>query len=302
MLQKPFFSVIIPLFNKRDSIEDTIKSILNQDFKDFEIIIIDDGSTDNSASIVKNINDHRIHLFRQNNRGPAAARNQGVKLSTAPWIIFLDADDKFLPNALNIFSRLINQFPQYALFVCNFYSQFKEKNILYSYNFYDGQINHPYRLLALNRFLIRTGNYTIRKEMVEKYPFNEHLFRYEDAECFFEIMEHEMIYSNPKPVMIYNQNSLKASKPCERIKDDYLGSLDFNTKSFWKHLVLFDLRLTAMALDPEAGTLYDSEYHYIVEKGILKVIHSYLRIRYKVDKGWYNMKRVSRRQVMCKYL
>jgi hypothetical protein len=205
-----------------------------------------------------------------------------------------------LPNALNIFSRLINQFPQYALFVCNFYSQFKEKNILYSYHFYDGQINHPYRLLALNRFLIRTGNYTIRKDVVEKYPFNEHLFRYEDAECFFEIMEHETIYSNPKPVMIYNQNSLKASRPCERIKDDYLGYLNFNTKSFWKHLVLFDLCLQATSLYPDARTLYDSEYHNIVDKGILKFIHIYLRIRYKVEKRWHNMKTVSEGKFICK--
>ncbi|MCH4238414.1 MAG: glycosyltransferase [Clostridium tyrobutyricum] len=285
MLQKPFFSVIIPLFNKRDSIEETLRSVLNQDFKNFEIIIVDDGSTDNSAFIVNNIADQRIHLFRQKNRGPAAARNQGVKLSTATWIIFLDADDKFLPNALSTFSSLINQFPKYTLFVCNFYSRYKGNNKPFSYNFCHGPVTHPYRLWALNRFYMRTGNYAIKKDLILEYPFSETLHRYEDSECFFKIMDNVKIFSSSIPVMIYDLSYCKASHICDHIEDDYLGHLNFKKVSFWKYLVLLDLSTQAISLYPEGRRMYHHEYYNFINQCLLKILHIYylyLRIKRKL--------------------
>ena len=100
-------SVIIPLYNKEQIIEKCIQSVLTQDYDDFEVVIVNDGSTDRSAEIVKRIDDSRIRLIEQENGGPSKARNIGVKNAKGDWIVFLDADDEFLLGALNYFRSLI---------------------------------------------------------------------------------------------------------------------------------------------------------------------------------------------------
>ena len=101
-------SVVIPLYNKEPIIEKSIRSVLSQDYDDFEVVVVNDGSTDRSAEIVKNIDDSRVCLIEQENGGPSKARNTGVRNAKGEWIVFLDADDEFLPGALNYFSALIN--------------------------------------------------------------------------------------------------------------------------------------------------------------------------------------------------
>ena len=103
---KPEISVIIPLYNKGQIIERTVKSVLCQSYPHFELIIVDDGSTDNSVEIVRQFDDERIQLIQQPNAGPSAARNTGVRNAKTEWIVFLDGDDEFLPNALAIFWNL----------------------------------------------------------------------------------------------------------------------------------------------------------------------------------------------------
>lgn len=87
-------SVIVPLYNKEKHICSTITSILNQSYNDFELIIVDDGSSDKSVEIVSKIEDPRVILVRKKNGGPASARNLGVKKASGKWIYFLDADDR----------------------------------------------------------------------------------------------------------------------------------------------------------------------------------------------------------------
>ena len=86
-------SIIIPLYNKRNSLRSCIQSVLNQTYKNFEIIIVDDGSTDGSEEVVKEFSDDRIRFERKENGGVSSARNRGVQLARNPWIAFLDADD-----------------------------------------------------------------------------------------------------------------------------------------------------------------------------------------------------------------
>lgn len=87
------FSIVIPLYNKRNSLRDCIESVLNQSYDDFELIVVDDGSTDGSAEIVREFSDERIRLVEKENGGVSSARNLGVKLAKNPWIAFLDGDD-----------------------------------------------------------------------------------------------------------------------------------------------------------------------------------------------------------------
>ncbi len=117
---KPFFSVIIPLYNKEHQIKATIKSVLKQSFSDFEIIVIDDGSTDNSLHVVSEFNDDRISIFRQKNGGASVARNNGISKARAEHIALLDGDDLWYDNHLHELKKLICRFPDAGLF-CNNY-------------------------------------------------------------------------------------------------------------------------------------------------------------------------------------
>lgn len=112
----PFFSIIIPLFNKENYIENTLKSVLNQSFTDFELIIINDGSTDKSETIVQQFSDSRIHYFSKENEGVSTTRNFGIEKATAPYICFLDADDYWYPDFLEEYHKTIQQHSDYKVF------------------------------------------------------------------------------------------------------------------------------------------------------------------------------------------
>ncbi len=109
-------SVIIPLYNKKNYIGRTIQSVLEQTIRDFEIIVIDDGSLDGSSDVVKSFHDNRIRLFSQKNQGVSAARNNGVKKAGADFLAFLDADDEWFPNHLQTLLRLRNNYPDARAF------------------------------------------------------------------------------------------------------------------------------------------------------------------------------------------
>lgn len=96
----PKFSVVIPLYNKAASVGATLQTVFEQTFTDFEIVVVDDGSTDGSADIVASLKHPKVRLIRQANSGVSAARNRGIREARAPWIAFLDADDLWTPRHL----------------------------------------------------------------------------------------------------------------------------------------------------------------------------------------------------------
>ncbi|MEM7300515.1 MAG: glycosyltransferase family 2 protein [Pseudomonadota bacterium] len=109
------FSVVIPLYNKRDFIRRAVDSVLAQSHSDFELIVVDDGSTDGSAETLGDIEDPRLILIRQDNQGEGAARNTGLATSRNDWIALLDGDDFWLDNHLYELNRVIGNFPDAGL-------------------------------------------------------------------------------------------------------------------------------------------------------------------------------------------
>ena len=113
-------SVVIPLYNKEKQIAHTIQSVFNQTFQDFEVVIVDDGSTDESAAEVEKFCDSRIRLIHQENAGVAAARNRGIEEAKGDLIAFLDADDEWKPEYLATQYHLSQKYPDCNVFACNY--------------------------------------------------------------------------------------------------------------------------------------------------------------------------------------
>nr|WP_294780584.1 glycosyltransferase family 2 protein [uncultured Flavobacterium sp.] len=111
-----FFSVIIPLYNKENFIENTIQSVLDQTFQDFEIIVVNDGSTDKSEEKLLQFKDSRISYFSKNNEGASTARNYGIEKANAAFITFLDADDYWYPTFLETMFNNISKVPDQKVF------------------------------------------------------------------------------------------------------------------------------------------------------------------------------------------
>ena len=117
-------SIIIPLYNKEKSIVRTVHSVLEQSYQDFEIIIVNDGSTDNSIRELSKVQDCRIRLVEQPNSGVSAARNMGITIAKGEFVAFLDADDEWRNDYLQTQYDLTLKYPQCDVFATNY--EFKD--------------------------------------------------------------------------------------------------------------------------------------------------------------------------------
>ena len=122
-------SVVIPLYNKERAIRHTLEAVLGQTYQDFEIVIVNDGSTDNSVIETQKVDDSRIRIITQENAGVSAARNRGIEESKYDLIAFLDADDEWKPTYLETQMALVEKYPECNVFVTNYEFRDSEGNI-----------------------------------------------------------------------------------------------------------------------------------------------------------------------------
>lgn len=118
---RPFFSILMPTYNQAHYIEESIRSVLNQSYSDFELVICNDGSTDNTLEVLSKLNDPRIKVVNKKNGGTGSALNEALKNSSGRWVAWLSSDDLYEPTALEIFKNSINQNPSCRAFHAHYY-------------------------------------------------------------------------------------------------------------------------------------------------------------------------------------
>ncbi len=117
----PRFSVVIPLYNKENYVLDTLQSVLNQTFQDYEVIVVNDYSTDTSWKRAKTVRDSQVRFLEHDkNKGLSASRNTGIKAAKADYVAFLDADDTWKPTFLETIDQLITSYPEASLFASKY--------------------------------------------------------------------------------------------------------------------------------------------------------------------------------------
>ena len=189
MINNPvLFTVVIPLYNKVNYIEKTIYSVLQQTYPHFELIIVDDGSTDGSADVVRAISDSRIQLFTQVNSGVSKARNFGVKAANADWVAFIDADDEYLPNFLERVASFIKKHGRddLSMIGTNYYYG-DQLSPMFSTTIKNGI--HDYFELFGNQRSPNNSSTTVvnRKKFLEVNGFPEGIKQFEDWITWFKL-------------------------------------------------------------------------------------------------------------------
>lgn len=237
------FSVVIPLYNKELSIKNTIQSVLNQTYQDFEIIVINDGSTDNSAKIVESISDDRIRLVNQSNQGVSAARNCGIRVAINQWVAFLDGDDLWKDNHLEEINKMINLFPDEKVYVTSFkYSderrmfRYPRKNTIFEIDNYFKE--------ALKESLIWTGVVTINKTCFDNIGFfDETMNRGEDTDLWVSLARNYYIVKSSVITAIYRVEAENRTNLSKNLESTYVYHInfdkirDFDERNYFKEMV-----------------------------------------------------------------
>ena len=227
-------SVIIPLYNKEHIIVKSLRSVLSQDYDDFEVVIVNDGSTDRSAEIVKGIEDSRIRLIEQENGGPSKARNIGTKHSKGDWIIYLDADDELCESALRNFAKQVAEHPGYNMYfgrMSDANGQDKERKTCIVHN--------PFRAQANGSLGIGPGSTLYSKDLMLKYPYDERFRRNEDMDLLYRIFHDAKIYLTNDVVVYRNKEYAAASNARPTIAEDYVGYIDIRNCGFWESIAKY---------------------------------------------------------------
>lgn len=196
----PLVSVIIPTFNRSHFLKEAIDSVLKQDFKDFELIVVDDGSTDDTEKILRSYANSLIFLS-QENKGVSAARNSGIRISSGTFISFLDSDDLWLPQKLSIQVEFFTQNP--SALICQTNEIWLRKGIRVNprkvHKKYSGEIFE--HCLSICR--VSPSAVMMKKNLFcEVGLFDEELPACEDYDLWLRVASHYPIYLIDKPLII----------------------------------------------------------------------------------------------------
>lgn len=222
----PFFSVVIPLYNKQNYIAATIQSVLAQTFTDFEVVIINDVSTDNSLSIAQSIKDDRIRIINhEKNSGLSASRNTGINNSVADYIAFLDADDIWKPDFLKEIHSLIKNYPEANIFGTHYEELYPNDIIIVpEINAKTGIIKNFFEK-EINKHIYCFSSVCVQKSLFQKTGlFNESITMGEDVDFNIRANLQGILAYDSKPMAIitmYSENQITHSSLKDKVIVDH---------------------------------------------------------------------------------
>ena len=220
----------MPLYNKEKSLQKTIASVLNQTYTDFQIIIIDGGSTDKSLDIVRDCKDARLTLHVQTGKGVSSARNEGVSYAKGELIAFLDADDEWKPNYLQTIWELYQKYPDAGIYATAYEIQTEtyktEIKCTDVPEKFTGIIPSYYHAIATGPQPIITSGIAIPKKIFDKMRgFNENMRIGEDLDMWARIaLEYPVAYTSA-PLCTYYTNTENNHKTV--IHNEEYGNIPF---------------------------------------------------------------------------
>lgn len=218
MNNEPKISVVIPTYNKAQSLKKAIESVLNQTYQNLEVIVIDDGSTDETKEVVKSFKDPRIIYFWKKNKGPASARNMGIKRAKGKYIAFLDSDDLWLKEKLEKQIDFMERNPETGLLGTGCYEVTDKGKAI-------GKKIFPRKNKVLQKDLIKYNPFIqssimTKREVFDKVGLYDEKFREsEDYELWLRLAEYYKIGNLPVPLVMkrYYQESLSSAKDKEQL-------------------------------------------------------------------------------------
>lgn len=227
MKSEPFISVIVPTYNRAHLITPTLESLLQQDYTHYEVIVVDDGSTDNTEEVVQAIHDERLRYFKKDNAERAAARNYGAQRAKGDYINFFDSDDIALPNHLNEAVNMIINKDTPEWFHLGYAWATSEHVIFKKIDHYkSGTSNH---LLPYGN-PVGTATVFIRKDIALSNPFDEDrdLSASEDYELWFRLAsQYPFYYKNQiTSLLIHHPNRSVVTSSAEKLSIRIFRLLD----------------------------------------------------------------------------
>lgn len=207
------FSVVIPLYNKSDTVGRSIGSVLRQDYDDFEIVVVDDGSTDGGADVVRRIADRRIRLISKANGGVSSARNRGMKEAKGEYITFLDADDEYRQGHLRELERLAETYPGCGVYATSYIIRCggtdtvpTVRGVRFSLSLAEGEgvLESYFRVAAACHAPVHIGSVAIRRDSLGSVMFPTGVKAGEDLYFIARLMTENSMALTLKPSYIFN--------------------------------------------------------------------------------------------------
>ncbi|WP_273212131.1 glycosyltransferase family 2 protein [Runella zeae] len=273
-------SVVIPLYNKEKSIKKTIKSVLEQTYKNFELVIVNDGSTDNSIDVVNEFVDSRIIVYNKKNGGVSSARNYGINVARGEFIMFLDADDIIYSDCLDILLTYLNNFESCSICVGNYYLKMPNGDMTLSSTCKEqGIVENPLKCFYEGTISFRAGVMLFKKNVFNQARFNELICVHEDTELWVKLLKEFVVLYTPIAIHEYIKEYSILSEKCLPLDKEFSYFINIKkVKNKYEKLILMENVLRSII---RRVFLRDYKSALLLTKNNLYIIHFLLWIYLK---------------------
>lgn len=282
-------SVVIPLYNKEKSIYTTLQSVSEQTYTDIEIIVVDDGSTDNSAAVASSYPDQRIRVIHKENGGVCSARNRGIQEAQSEYVALLDADDQWDKRYLEEQVRMVADFPEAAMWGINYAETCNGQLVRYLETGlpeeYRGYVEHYFEMPTRVSDLYCSSSILIRKSVFDQVGlFDERIKYAEDTDMWFRIIATNRVAFYDRYMVYYRFEAENRALNRERKLDVYLPYFvdKYQTLLYKRNKVFYRWINRWSANRIRLFYFSDNQYNILKAKeAVAKLDYSVLPIKYR---------------------